>query len=350
MEKKKSNYDVAIIADGNASIGMGHIMRCSAIAEALRRINIAVLFIVSDNESQKCAEQLGFPAATLGIDYRELYGNAEKIIDQIKEYRVRFAFFDSYFASNDLFERVSKVCLVGCFGYGKNYSRGMKLIIPYGISSDKQWYSDTFHNSETEILFGSKYIPLKKAFWNMPRRNGSDKPGRLLLTSGGTDPLGITPVLIESIRKHKIDIALDVVVGTYYNEQDLRSFCGNYQDVTLHNGLTDLSGLMQSADIAISAGGMTLYELMASSVPTIAYAFADNQLGNSRLDGSIRWCGDVRKNGALDWNVITRIISELIMLYEDTEKRKEVVQNGLRICDGHGAERIASAIARMARE
>ena len=54
---------------------------------------------------------------------------------------------------------------------------------------------------------------------------------------------------------------------------------------------------MKKVDVAISAGGTTLYELCACGTPTISYSFADNQLNNVKQfdeDGIIPYAGDVR--------------------------------------------------------
>ena len=45
---------------------------------------------------------------------------------------------------------------------------------------------------------------------------------------------------------------------------------------------TDIEQFMMEADVVISAGGSTLYELCAVGVPTISYSIADNQLNNVR--------------------------------------------------------------------
>ena len=57
---------------------------------------------------------------------------------------------------------------------------------------------------------------------------------------------------------------------------------------------------MQEADLAISAGGTTLYELCAVGTPTICYSMADNQLDNVRQfekDGLMYYAGDARQDG-----------------------------------------------------
>ena len=66
---------------------------------------------------------------------------------------------------------------------------------------------------------------------------------------------------------------------------------------------------MKKADIAISAGGTTLYELCACGTPTISYSFADNQLDNVeqfQKDELIDYAGDVRKTNIFE-NVKKRL-------------------------------------------
>lgn len=344
MVKRQSKYDVAIIADGNSEIGMGHIMRCSAIADALQSIGFSSLFITSDEEAEAQIAELGYDSECLHSDYRLLAEQDEGIIDCLKSKCVSFAFFDSYYSSNSLFEAVSREVPVGCFGYGKKYFQGMQLIVPYGISSDRQWYDSSFDAEKTQVLFGSQYVPLKKAFWSTPKKNMNKKPERLLLTSGGTDPLGITQALVKKIRSTGNEIALDIVVGQFYDVKALKTACDDILNISFHEGMTDLSRIMSEASLSISAGGMTLYELMASSVPTIAYAFVDNQLGNSLLDGGVVWCGDIRKNGNIDETAVVNIVTKLNNLMISPEDCKQLVERGRSICDGHGAERIAKAI------
>lgn len=71
----------------------------------------------------------------------------------------------------------------------------------------------------------------------------------------------------------------------------------------------DIEKYMMEADIAISAGGSTLYELCAIGTPTISYSFADNQLDNVTKfaeDGLIAYAGDARYQ-----NVVPKIIDIL---------------------------------------
>lgn len=344
MEKESSDLTVAIVTDANSSIGMGHAVRCGAIASSLKKIGISVFFIVSDKESLQKMAQLGHPVLSLNSEYKSIAAEGKKIIALLKEHSAGFVFFDSYFASDSLFETVSVQCPVGCFGYGKNYKSGMSLIVPYGVSSDAQWYRENFSPEKTAVLFGSDYVPLRESFGNDFRTRGNAVPKNLLLTCGATDPLGIIPALINSIRTRDLGITIHAVIGQFFDIEELSGLSLDTDGVVLHEGVSDLSSVMSDADIAVSAGGMTLYELMASGVPTVAFSMADNQLGNSRLDGAVLWCGDIRRGGALDPSKVSMITDKVSFLIKDAAKRAELIQAGRNMCDGRGADRIAESI------
>nr|MBQ6241094.1 hypothetical protein [Lachnospiraceae bacterium] len=347
MGRKRKIFDAAIVADGNRSIGLGHIMRSLAVAEALKDLGYRVCFLVSDADSEAVVRSLGSDCFRLDTDYRRLADQAEKIKACLEKIGARFVFFDSYFADNALFEAVSEICPVGCFGYGKKYFSGMRVIVPYGVSSDWDWYAENFDPQVTEVLAGAAYAPLKRPFWDVPAREEGREVRRILLTSGGTDPLGVTEILAGEILARFPDTVLDIVVGRYFETDRLKTRFGSCEAVRFHERLDDLSGLMRETDLAVSAAGMTLYELMACSVPVIAYALADNQLNNVRLEPAIVWCGDIRSGQGLNGETVSGILAHLEDLMRDAAARGRLQKAGHAFCDGKGAVRIAGAIGRI---
>ena len=61
-----------IRADGNEKIGMGHIMRCLTVADALRKQGEEVLFLTADEKPVKFIEERGFAAKILFTYYDEM--------------------------------------------------------------------------------------------------------------------------------------------------------------------------------------------------------------------------------------------------------------------------------------
>ena len=60
------------MVDGNEKIGMGHVMRCLTIAEALRKQGEEVLFLSADDKPVKIIEDQGFAVKILFTYYDEL--------------------------------------------------------------------------------------------------------------------------------------------------------------------------------------------------------------------------------------------------------------------------------------
>ncbi len=92
MVKTKNKYDVVIVTDGNPQIGLGYIMRCVAIADALTEMKISVLFIASDTMSVSEIKILGYDVLCLNTDYKALRDQSDKIAEIVIEYHIRFVF------------------------------------------------------------------------------------------------------------------------------------------------------------------------------------------------------------------------------------------------------------------
>ena len=118
------------------------------------------------------------------------------------------------------------------------------------------------------------------------------------------------------------DIKIHVVEGVYsVNHEFLEKLSEEYDNLIIHKNVQNMTELMVQCDIAISAGGFTLYELCACGVPTISVAFADNQLENvKRFDeeGLIIYAGDVREDIKI---VLRKVVNNVIVLLNDFEIR-----------------------------
>jgi spore coat polysaccharide biosynthesis predicted glycosyltransferase SpsG len=102
-----------------------------------------------------------------------------------------------------------------------------------------------------------------------------------------------------------------------------------------------MSKLMQQCDVAITAGGSTMYELCAVGVPSICFSFAENQklmVKNFFEKGLALYAGDYHE---LEDGLFSEIIHSLNYLINNTDTRR-VLSNSMRqLVDGNGADRIA---------
>ena len=126
--------------------------------------------------------------------------------------------------------------------------------------------------------------------------------------------------------------------------EDLKKKWGLHKNVHLLMNVSNISEYMKSCDIAVTAGGVTTYELCACGIPSIMYTLADNQLQIAQMASEkcfIPWIGDVR--GDME-NCMYNIILWLEELMADKEKRERMSSKMQEIVDGNGCERLVAEI------
>ena len=96
-----------IRVDGNEQIGTGHIMRCLAIAETLRRNKTDVVFIVADTRSESLILNKGFKTICLNTIWNKLDSEIEIIAQILVEENIRELLIDDYFVTENYLKRLS---------------------------------------------------------------------------------------------------------------------------------------------------------------------------------------------------------------------------------------------------
>src|SRR5437899_332323 len=84
----------------------------------------------------------------------------------------------------------------------------------------------------------------------------------------------LAPV-VTAVRSALPSATIDLALGPLSDDD-----AGAQEAVTLHRGLRSLRGLMLQSDMAVTGGGMTVYECLAAGTPAIGVCLADNQRPN----------------------------------------------------------------------
>ena len=136
---------------------------------------------------------------------------------------------------------------------------------------------------------------------------------------------------------------IHAVVGPYYeNAASIEAAAAGHGRVTLHRAPSSLQPIMVGSDIAISAGGFTLYELAAIGVPTVGIALWENQRPNVAALGDRGIVVPLYYHDGMAFDAqLAAVIEELV---RDPGRRRERAQAGQAFIDGQGARRTARAI------
>lgn len=335
---------IAFRVDANDTIGTGHVMRSLSIAGTLKEKGVDVVFITADNIPYAIIRKQGFPVINLNSDWRYLNDEINKIIVVLKEYRIEKLIIDTYQLTYNYFNELkqySKLYYIDDYGDRRYAVDG---VINYNITAELSDYQTLYRGTDTKLIIGTEYVPLRKEFQNLKPIRIKDNIENVLITTGGTDLDEISTKIVEMIIETKefLHINFHFVCGHFYkNSEVLTQFAQKCQNIIVHKDVQRMSELMLKADLAISAGGSTLYELCACGVPTICFSIADNQdeaINTFAQKGCMLNCD--YKNEAFYEGIKKRIK----YLNRNKDKRYELHENLLKVTDGSGVYSLAEKI------
>lgn len=332
-----------IRVDMNKSIATGHIMRCLAIADAAKSQGEDVAFILADNQALELVRKKKYQAVVLHTSWDDMESELTALFKIVENRKIQKLLIDSYQVTEKYLNTLTSHLKTIYIDDRNSFVYPVNGLICYANYWKKFDYSGNYKN--TKLFLGPEYAPLRKEFIHCKEKTIKNRAEELLLLSGGTDPFEILKGILRAVDKRKYK-KINVVCGRYYTgyevlQQDYRSF----DNICIYQAVSNIEEYMQTADIAISAGGTTLYELCACGTPTVSYSFADNQLDNVyqfQEDGMIDYAGDAR----LD-KVVDNIIHYLDIYQTDRVLRMQHSRKMQGLVDGNGTLRIVDAIKKI---
>ena len=330
---------IAIRVDMNDTIATGHLMRCFAIADTIKEMGGEVCFITADDCPTALIKERGFKSIVLKTNWRDMEGELDVLSENLDGAEVEAILVDSYQVTEKYLEAVhnkKKVMYLDDFG-DKKYS--VDKLLCYAVYYESKNLRKKYGGEQ--LLLGCKYAPLRNEFKNLKKKKTSESIKKILLLSGGTDKHNSLGIILQNLSCLD-SVNVDVVCGMMNSKyDDLKKRFADNKSLVIHKSIGNIIDYMLDADLVVSAGGTTLYELCACGTPTISYSIADNQLENVRCfdaKGLIKYAGDVR------YDDIGSRIMEYIAYYNDETYRKEISREMQELVDGYGAERIARTL------
>ena len=263
---------IVIFTEGGSNIGLGHLSRCGALHDEIINRGIAVEIVLSgDGDNFDLANQMSITNANwLSVDYLEACINSTD-----------YCIVDSYLAPEYLYRTISTSCRKALF-----LDDNSRIIYPEGIVVNPSLCVENLDyamNEGVTYLLGRDYIILRTPFEKIEKKVIAKEVKNVLITLGGADTKHVIPRIFTEICEKHPNIKFNVIMGNYFQEsQTIQK--DKPKNIDLFNNIDAelMKTLMVNADLAITAAGQTIYELLATSTPFIAIKTADNQINNVR--------------------------------------------------------------------
>lgn len=341
---------VGIRADGNAVLGMGHLMRCISIAYAIMEQQMECVFYTAEQGAGNFLQEKGFCARILNTDYKDMEGELSVFEPMLKADGCSLLLVDSYQITQKYLDKLMGYCPVYYLddtGTGRLNASG---VINYNIYGQKLGY-ETWCSPDTELLLGAAYAPVKKPFIETAYEL---RPcvKKIMVTMGGSDALNIAGRLCESLLMHlEGNVEIVIICGRFNPHlEKLREMEAKESRVHILVDVPDMWNKMAESDLVISAAGSTMYELSAMGVPTVCCYYVENQ--RRIADGFAAQLGLCNAGDfSIDSDgVLKRIVAEVEHLTGDAALRSTLSMRMKQVVDGRGAERIACKLGQCVKK
>lgn len=336
-----------IRVDANEIIGTGHVMRCLSIAEEFRRRGEPVTFIVADSRSEKMIVSKDFQVICLHSIWDDLDKEIESLVSVIENIGITTLLIDSYYVTESYLRTARQYTRTVYIDDLDTFICPVDLLVNYNIYAENLCYAERYQETglDTQFALGCSYAPLRAEFSNV-NKEIKEKVSSVLITSGGTDTYNAIGNILEVLSRQPWFSKMEyyIILGRFnVHAKDLEERWRQYKNVHLLMNVSNMSEYMRCCDIAITAGGVTTYELCACGIPSIMYTLADNQLQIAQTVSEshlIPWVGDIRRNME---NCLKLIVSYMGKL-SDVGKRREISVKMQEIVDGNGCKRLVNYI------
>lgn len=321
--------------DASAQIGMGHLMRCVALAQAFRRTggNVAFALHAPPSAVRRMLDDRGFEAHEVG-------GAAADFAALVAGRAPAAVVLDGYHFDDDFQEiaRREVRCSVMIDDLADRERYVTDIVVNGNVFAADLEYAT---RPETRLLAGADYALLREEFvrFERPART-TDRP-RVLFTFGGADPLGLSERILAVLARSAFAFDAIFLVGAACPRIEAVTAAAKVDGVTLLEQVADVPALLAGVDLAVAAAGSTCLELAFMGVPALLVTTSPNQVPVAAKLDSLQVAVDLGDASKLDDASLPDRIAALLA---DGPKRAAMAARGRALVDGRGAGRVTDAI------
>lgn len=280
-------------ADGEESLGMGHIYRCLSLADNLMGHDI-IFFTNSEKR--------------LGVE-RLLASNYSVIPIKTEE---------------DFFDFIKKntpdIVVNDILNTDKHYMKQLRLLVPRIINFEDKGEGTQYADAVINALYenkniqspnknfynGIQYFFIRNKFLEETPNNFHDEVKNIIFLFGGSDPSNLTQkcydICCSTLYSKYPNIEFHFITGFGYPyKNEIKSY--EEKHIFIHNDVKRVSTYLAKADLAVTSQGRTIYELACMGVPAIV--LAQNKRETTHIFASMQ-------NGFINLGIGTQIEMEML--------------------------------------
>lgn len=332
---------VLIRCDGAPDIGLGHIVRCIALADELR-------------DGQQCGVKFLTRRGEVAFRLLEKAGHVVLKPATSKEP-------DEVWISRVLAEEKPDVLVMDFRDplspeTVREWRRQGVLTVTIDDPEDKRVACDLVFSPPVpqvrrmswagftgELKAGWEWVLLRGQFADFKPAAKTNSRPVVLVTMGGSDPAGLTLKAVSALDSLDEEFDTVLVVGGAFchNEALAKLLQGAKRKFEIRRNVADMAGVMAQADLALASFCVTAYELAAVGVPGIYLCLSDD---HAEAAQAFTEAGIGLSLGVHDQVAEAQLAASLKKFLGDSALRAEMSRRSRSLSDGRGAQNVARTI------
>lgn len=350
--------------DADMTIGTGHLIRCLALAEALRANGAECIFLcraaglgnLVDNITAAGHRLLSLPQSAAPADVNGpphaawLPGgqakDASACLQLLAGQMVDWLIVDHYALDHRwqsmMRPSTSRIMVIDDLA---DRQHDCDLLLDQNLIPNMEERYDSLVPSHCIRLLGPRYALLREEFARA--REASARPitelPNLLVMFGGADPQNLTLRSVDQLAAISWQGYVDVVAGPLYSQLDrLKEAVSSLAHCRLHAPANNVAALMQNADLALGSPGVASWERCACALPAITIAQAENQEDIGRKLGETGAHFYLGRAESITDDALSAALSTWLT---NPWARKAMSHKAATVCDGKGLRRVIAKLA-----
>ena len=335
---------VVFRVEGEPNIGLGHVMRCMALAQSLVKSGHVVFFLMSRQSQHFCRNRADWIGTILPINDIDKNAEPEWLAKQCSDLCVDWLVLDGYHFDQAYRQSLQYSHFMLAIFDDSNNSGALyaDMIINGAVNAGLHNYQ--LNAPKALLAIGADYQVLRQEFLQLLNNNWSVRKS-LTLMFGGSDPKNLTFKTLQSLHQANASMPIMVITGAAYNSvSELTELIKNSTlDITHLHDYQNMSAVLLNSKLALSAAGGSQFELLACASPSILVVVAENQKYASQAAATQGWCQvvDSDDSSADEW------VMRCLSLWQQPELLLLMHQDALLHIAVDGAKNIVELMSKQ---
>ncbi|MCM3338752.1 UDP-2,4-diacetamido-2,4,6-trideoxy-beta-L-altropyranose hydrolase [Paenibacillus sp. MER TA 81-3] len=338
-------FQVVIRVDASEEIGLGHIMRCITLAQMLQgHFDANIIFVCNSsiptfvvNQIKKNNYTVIFMDGDLNTSRKNNKIDARIFIEAIRKYgEIDLVIVDHYQLDIEWEKeiRAHTKCILVIDDLA-NRHHDCDVLLDQNLTNNMSKKYENLLPRHSLQLLGPMYTLLRKEFFNLSEMIDKKKRCRnVFINFGGSDPTNETIKFLRTLKLHIEEfreVSFSVVAGPSNSCQlEIKELCNHFPNVIYYPESKEIPEMLLNSDLAIGAGGVSLWERSFMGVPSIVIAVADNQIEAIKEAERL---GMVWYIGVSNEECSKKVLTNLRYILRNPTRLKEKSSNSLSVME-----------------